>query len=70
MKKTAIQDLIDELKQFKKFPMVDVPTIEAAIEFAELRLELNKQQIIDAKNDKLYPIENGGQRYFDENFSK
>ena len=67
--KTAIQDLIDELKQFKKFPMVDVPTIEAAIGFAEFRLELNKQQIIDAKNDKLYPIE-GGQRYFDELFNK
>jgi hypothetical protein len=68
--KTAIQDLIDELKQFKKFPMVDEATIQAAIEFAELRLELNKQQIIDAKNDKLYPIENGGQQYFDENYSK
>lgn len=45
---TAVQDLIQELKQFKKFPMVDQPTIEAAIEFAELRLEKEKEQIIKA----------------------
>jgi len=64
--KTAIQDLIDELKMFQKFPMVDKSTIQAAIDFAELRLDLNKKQIIDAKNDKLYSIDNGGERYFDE----
>jgi len=45
---TAVQDLIQELKQFKKFPMVDQPTIEAAIEFAELRLEKEKEQILAA----------------------
>lgn len=45
--KTAIQDLIDELKQFQNFPTVDKATIQAAIAFAELRLELNKKQIID-----------------------
>ncbi len=45
MKQTALQDLIDKLKQFKKFPMVDQPTIDAAIEFAELRLEMEKEQI-------------------------
>lgn len=47
-RKTAVQDLIDELKRFKKFPMVDQPTIDAAIEFAELRLEMEEQQIVDA----------------------
>ena len=46
-KQTALQELIKELKQFKKFPMVDQPTIDAAIEFAELKLEMEKQQIIE-----------------------
>ena len=45
---TAMQNLINELRQFKKFPMVDQPTIDAAIEFAELRLEMEKEQITDA----------------------
>ena len=51
---TAVQDLINELKQFKKFPMVNQPTIEAAIEFAELRLEMEKEQIEKAWNDHRY----------------
>jgi hypothetical protein len=46
MKKlTAVQELIHELKQFKKFPMVDQATIQAAIEFAELKLEVEREQI-------------------------
>lgn len=45
---TALQNLIKELKQFAKFPMVDQPTIEAAIEFAELRLSKEKEQIESA----------------------
>lgn len=48
IKQTAVQDLIKELKQFKKFPMVDQPTIQAAIDFAELRLEMEKEQIVKA----------------------
>jgi Zn/Cd-binding protein ZinT len=48
--KTAIQNLIDELKQFKKFPMVDQPTIDAAIEFAELRIKMHEEQIKMAYN--------------------
>jgi Zn/Cd-binding protein ZinT len=48
--KTAIQNLIDELKQFKKFPMVDQPTIDAAIEFAELRIKMQEEQIKMAYN--------------------
>jgi len=48
MNHSAIQNLINELKQFAKFPMVDQPTIEAAIDFAQLRIEMEKEQIIDA----------------------
>ena len=69
-KQTALQELIKELKQFKKFPMVDQPTIDAAIEFAELKLEMEKQQIIEtarfyfhergkAKPEKYYNQEYG-----------
>ena len=37
-----------ELEQFAKFPMVDKSTIEATIEFAKLKLAMEKEQIIDA----------------------
>lgn len=50
---TPVQDLIRELEQFAKFPMVDKPTIEAAIEFAKLRLEPEKQMINAAYIDGL-----------------
>lgn len=43
--KTAIEDLIEEFERFSKFPMVDTATIEAVIEFAKLRIDLNKKQI-------------------------
>ena len=48
MKQSAIQNLIKELEQFAKFPMVDKATIEAAIDFAKLRIETEKEQIVDA----------------------
>lgn len=50
-KQTALQNLIQELNQFKKFPMVDQPTIDAAIEFAELRLKQEEDQIEGAWTD-------------------
>ena len=45
---TVLQKVISDLENFKSFPMVDKPTIEAAIEFAKLRLEEEKQMIMDA----------------------
>jgi hypothetical protein len=42
-KQTAVENLIMELEQFAKFPMVDKSTIEAAIEFAKLRLAMEKE---------------------------
>jgi hypothetical protein len=48
MKQSAIQNLIKELEQFAKFPMVDKATIEAAIDFAKLRIETEKEQIVEA----------------------
>lgn len=48
MENTAVQELINELEQFKKFPMVDQATITSAIDFAKLRLEKEKEQIKDA----------------------
>ena len=45
---TAIQELIKELEKFKSFPMVDKSTIEAAIDFAKLRLDDEKKQIEEA----------------------
>lgn len=48
MKQSAVQNLIKELEQFAKFPMVDKATIEAAIDFAKLRIETEKEQLIEA----------------------
>jgi hypothetical protein len=48
MKQSAIQNLINELEQFAKFSMVDKATIEAAIDFAKLRIETEKEQIVEA----------------------
>jgi hypothetical protein len=48
MKQSAIQNLIKELEQFSKFPMVDKATIEAAIDFAKLRIETEREQIVEA----------------------
>jgi|LakMenEpi03Aug12_release.lakeMendotaPanAssembly.Ray.scaffolds.fasta_scaffold5102528_2 hypothetical protein len=45
MNHSPIQNLINELKQFAKFPMVDQPTIEAAIDFAQLRIEMEKEEL-------------------------
>jgi hypothetical protein len=48
MKQSAIQNLIKELEQFATFPMVDKATIEAAIDFAKLRIDMEKEQIVEA----------------------
>ena len=48
MKQSAVQNLIKELEQFAKFPMVDKATIQAAIDFAKLRIETEKEQLIEA----------------------
>lgn len=45
---TAVQTLINDLKMFKKFPMVDQTTIDAAIEFAVLQLKTEEEQIMKA----------------------
>jgi hypothetical protein len=65
---TALQNLIKELKQFAKFPMVDQPTIEAAIEFAELRLSKEKEQIIDAVDYGCddYGSQKHGEEYYNQ----
>ena len=57
--KTVLQELIEELKEFKKIPMVDQPTIDAAIGFAEFRIEKEKQQIIEVYSD-------GGEKGFNK----
>jgi len=70
---TAVQNLINELKQFKKFPMVDQPTIEAAIEFAELRLEMEREQAFQffkAGQDSMIEFEKNFEQYFNETFKK
>lgn len=66
-KQTAVEDLIKELEQFAKFPMVDKPTIEAAIEFTKLKLPIEKQQIIDAH---LSGFTNKGQFTSEEYYTK
>ena len=76
MKQTAVNNLIIELEQFAKFPMVDKATIEAAIDFAKLRLEMEKQQIIEAcnlqRNDyRGMPTYNkSGEQYYNETYVK
>lgn len=70
---TAVQDLINELKQFKKFPMVDQPTIEAAIEFAELRLEMERKQafqLFKAGQDSMIGFEKNFEQYYNETYNK
>jgi hypothetical protein len=64
-KQTAVQDLIKELEQFAKVPMVDKPTIEAAIEFTKLKLPIEKQQMIDAYLADRFPCseQDAGQYY-------
>lgn len=51
MEQTALQQAIKQLINFKSFPMVDIPTIEAAISFCEAYLEVEKQQIKEAYQD-------------------
>ena len=46
--KTALQELIHELQQFKKYHMVDPRTIDAVIELAELKLEPERLQLENA----------------------
>lgn len=67
-KLTAIESLIKDLEQFQKFPMVNQPTIEAAIEFARLRLADEKSQIIEAVND--YSPSGGGQDYYQSKYGE
>jgi hypothetical protein len=46
--RTAVEDLIIALKKFMLIDGVDFDTINAAIELAENRLEMEKKQTIDA----------------------
>lgn len=72
---TAVQELIKDLKRFMKFPMVDQHTIETAIEFAEAKLEMEKQQIIHAYG-KVVVDDNGngnymtGEQYYNDTFKQ
>jgi hypothetical protein len=47
MEGTPVQGLMRELGQFSKFPFVDRPTVEAAIDFTQVHLELEKEKLID-----------------------
>lgn len=60
MAKTAIQELIYELKQFAKFPLLDKATVEAAIDFAKIAQEKEKQQLIDFAYSQLGNVEAKG----------
>jgi hypothetical protein len=68
-KKTAIQNLISELERIAKLPMIDKPTIELAIEFAKLRIPMQKQQIKDAY-DRMRCIGDcaNGEQYYNKTF--
>jgi len=76
MKQSAIQNLIKELEQFSRFPMVEKATIEAAIEFAKLRIETEKEQIIEAYFAGTSQFDNAAalvnpktpQDYYEENY--
>jgi hypothetical protein len=47
---TPVEALIKDLEQFAKFPMVNKATIEAAIDFAKLRLPEERKVIEEAYN--------------------
>lgn len=40
------------------------------LEIISQSLQMEKQQIVDAKNDKLYPVEIGGLQYYKETYGK
>ena len=74
---TTLQNLIDELKEFKKFPLVDQATIEAVIEFAELRLPMEKEQIINAfgvgcqvESTRLIGYHGMAEQYYNETYGE
>jgi len=54
----SIKNLIKELKQFKNFPMVNQPTIDAAIDFAEVELR-RENKLTEKEFCKLYTQLNG-----------
>jgi hypothetical protein len=61
MKQTATEWLFEKLWDSPK----DKLTWNAILEQAK---EMEKQQIVDAKNDKLYMIETGGEQYYKETY--
>lgn len=79
---TAVEDLIIALKKFVELDGVDPDTIEAAIEFAELRLEMEKQQMIEfaeeynmyllkcKKGNRGSVVEMSAEQYYKETFKK
>jgi len=84
MSKSAMQELIERVKEYQeevlallnqnenlKISANAITTAtDAVIMQAQGLLEKEKQQIIDAKNDKLYPIEIGGLQYYKENYAE
>jgi hypothetical protein len=62
-KQTAVEWLITEVKKFNT-----IITREYMLMLFEQAKQMEKEQIIDAKNDKLYPIIVGGRQYYNETY--
>ena len=70
MKQTALQELISEMQQLRNLKqlMPSITAIEQCIELALAKLEMEKQQIIDAyRNGKINQLENS-EIYYNETF--
>ena len=69
--RTAVEDLIIALQKFVELDGVDPDTINSAIEFAENRLEMEKEQIKDAYKADRYPCsDEDAEEYYNQTFKK
>ena len=69
--RTAVEDLIIALQKFVEHDGVCPDTIEAAIEFAENRKEMHKEQIMDAYKADRYPCsDEDAEEYYNQTFKK
>lgn len=69
-KKLAISQAMEEFESLKNKAksLRDIIYLDGVLAVLEGFKEKECQNIIEAKNDKLYPIETGGQQYLNENF--
>lgn len=70
MKQTAMQQSIKEIAELWSSPS-DTPTYTQIFNVLENKLEMEKQQIVDAYNDGYFDTKNWrAEQYYNETFNK